>query len=179
MAAPILPAKKKKLPRGVTRRGKSLVVSFALPDGTIERRSMGPCATPEFATEQRAIFRRQVREGTYEPWQKRERQTIFTVTDLWDAYLVDYRNRGGKDDGRLMIAWERLKPHFDKKRVEDVSTGSVNKYIEARRADGVQNGTINRETATLRAMFRHGTRVTPPMVPHIPAFPARLKEPPA
>jgi site-specific recombinase XerD len=64
-----------------------------------------------------------------------------------------------------MIAWERLKLHFDKKRVEDVSTGSVNKYIETRRADGVGPATINRETATLRAMFNHGTRVTPPSLP--------------
>jgi hypothetical protein len=31
-----------KLPRGIHRRGKSLVVSFALTDGTIERRSLGP-----------------------------------------------------------------------------------------------------------------------------------------
>jgi hypothetical protein len=173
--------KKEKLPRGLTYRGSSIIASFALPDGSIARRAVGlkNVTSTQECTRRRLEFVRQVDNGTYEPWQKRERQTIFTVTALWDAYLVDYRNRGGKDDGRLMIAWERLKPHFDKKRVEDVSTGSVNKYIEARRADGVQNGTINRETATLRAMFKHGTRVTPPMVKHIPAFPARLKEPPA
>jgi integrase len=173
--------KKEKLPRGLTYRGSSIIASFALPDGSIARRAVGVknVTSTQECTRRRLEFVRQVDNGTYEPWQKRERQTVFTVTDLWDAYLVDYRNRGGKDDDRLMIAWERLKPHFDKRRVEDVSTGSVNKYIEARRADGVQNGTINRETATLRAMFKHGTRVTPPMVTHIPAFPGRLKEPPA
>src|SRR5580700_1846834 len=172
--------KKEKLPRGVTRRGKSLVVSFALPDGTIERRSMGPCATPKYADEQRNIYRRQVREGTYEPWKARlAAPKKVTVADLWDAYLVDYGNRGGKDDGRLLIAWAHLKPFFETKRVDEVSTGDVNKYIEARRAAGVGNSTINRETTTLRAAFNHGTRVTPPMVTHIPAFPARLKEPPA
>jgi integrase len=53
----------------------------------------------------------------------------------------------------------------------------VNRYIEFRRKEGMQNGTINRETALLRAMFRHGTRVTPPMVDRVPAFPQRLKEP--
>jgi integrase len=166
---------KDKLPRGIRRRGDSLVISFALDDGRIERRSLGMVSIP-FAVEQLGIYKRQVREGAYE--KRQVRQTVFTCADLWDGYLLDYRNRGGKDDGRLKIAWARLKPAFQTKRVEDVSTGSVNKYIEARRADGVQNATINRETATLRAMFNHGTRVTPPMVAHVPAFPARLKEPP-
>jgi integrase len=165
-----------KLPRGIRRRGHSVVVTFALDDGRIERRGLGMVSIP-FAVEQLNIFKRQVREGTYA--KRQVRQTVYTCADLWDAYVVDYRNRGGKDDGRLLIAWARLKPFFERKRVEEVSTGSVNKYIEARRAAGVQNGTINRETATLRAMFNHGTRVTPPMVRHVPAFPARLKEPPA
>jgi integrase len=40
----------------------------------------------------------------------------------------------------------------------------------------VQNATINRELSVLRAMLTHGTRVTPPMVDRVPAFPTRLKE---
>ena len=40
----------------------------------------------------------------------------------------------------------------------------------------MQNGTINREPATLSAMFNHGTRVTPPTADRVPAFPRRLKE---
>ena len=34
-----------KLPRGIHRRGNSLVVSFALADGAIERRSLGLVST--------------------------------------------------------------------------------------------------------------------------------------
>lgn len=121
---------------------------------------------------------RQVELGTYAPPEARVKVTVYTVADLWDTYLREYRNRGGKDDGRLEIAWNHLKPSFEKKRVEEVSTDAVNRYIEARRCDGVQNATINRETALLRAMFHHGTKVTPPMVDRVPAFPARLNENP-
>ena len=168
---------KKKLPRGVTRRGKSLVVSFALPDGTIERRSLGPCATEQFAVEQRALYRRQVREATYQPWQARqEKPKRVTVADLWPLYLRNYANKGKTDAGRLEIAWNHLKPKFETLAVADVSTALIEEYIEARRADGVQNGTINRELATLRAMLIRGTKVTPRMVTMVPAFPERLKE---
>jgi integrase len=173
---------KKKLPRGLTYRDSAVIASFALKDGTIARRRVGivGVTSENECVRRRLQFMKEVDIGTYEaPKPRKEKPKIVTVTRLWDDYLVDYRNRGGRDDDRLGIAWKRLKPHFDKKPVEDVSTGSVNKYIEARRAEGVQNATVNREVATLRAMFRHGTRVTPPTVPHIPAFPARLKEPPA
>jgi integrase len=55
----------------------------------------------------------------------------------------------------------------------------VNAYIASRRGQGVGPGTINRETSLLRSMYHHGTRATPPMVERIPAFPVKLKEPPA
>jgi integrase len=169
--------KKGKLPRGVTRRGKSLVISFALPDGTIERRSMGPCVTPEDAAEQRTIYRRQVRLGEYEPWKAREAAPKkVTVADLWPVYLRNYENKGKTDAGRLKIAWAHLKPMFEAVAVVDVSTMAIEQYVEARRADGVQNGTINRELATLRAMLIRGSKVTPRMVAMVPAFPERLKE---
>jgi integrase len=169
--------KEKKPPRGVRRRGDSLFVIFALKDGTLERRSVGPISIRE-AVEKREIFKRQVRLGTYEKAKPRPpKKTSFVVADLWDGYLLEYRNQGKRDAGRLEIAWNHLKAMFQKMPVEDMTTSAVNQYILSRRAQGIQNGTINRETATLRAMFHHGMRVTPPMVTHLPAFPARLKEP--
>ncbi len=169
--------KKGKLPRGVTRRGKSLVISFALPDGTIERRSMGPCATAEYAAEQRALYRRQVREGTYEPWKARQAAPKkVTVADLWPVYLRNYENKGKTDAGRLEIAWNHLKPKFAALTVANVSTALIEEYIESRRADGVKNATVNRELACLRAMLIRGSKVTPRMVSMVPAFPERLKE---
>lgn len=73
--------KAQKLPRGIRRRGTSVVVSFALQDGIIERRSLGPVSV-SWAKEQREIFRRQVREGAY---QKRQppppKEVPITVAD--------------------------------------------------------------------------------------------------
>jgi integrase len=166
---------KNKLPRGVRRRGTSLVVSLAGPDGRIERRSLGP-VTVQYAQEQRKIFQRQVREGVYEGYKPRVKEIVYTVADLWEIYLRTYRNRGGKDDGRLQIAWAHLKPMFEKKRVEEVSTAQIEEYIAKRQADGMQNATINRECAGLRAAIIRGTKVTPRMVTSLPAFPSRLPE---
>jgi len=168
---------KNKLPRGIRRRGTSLVVSFADPDGRIERRSLGPVSV-QYAQEQRKIFQRQVREGVYQGYRPRVKEIIFTVDDLWQNYLTGYRNRGGKDDGRLLIAWNHLKPMFEKRRVEEVSTALIEQYIAKRQADGMQNATINRECAALRAAFIRGTKVTPRMVVSLPAFPSRLPENP-
>jgi len=121
-----------------------------------------------------ATNRNWLSEGRYT--NRQPRAIVYAVADLWEAYVREYRNQDKKDAGRLEIAWNHLRPMFENKAVEEVSTDLVNQYIETRRAAGIQNGTINRETATVRAMFHHGTRVTPPMVDRMPAFPSRLKE---
>lgn len=140
---------KEKLPRGIRRRGSSLEVSFALPDRTIERRSLGPVSL-KYAVAQRAIWRREVAERRYA--QRQARVKVYTVADLWQLYLTDYRNRRGKDERRWVLAWKHLQPVF------------------------------NRETTLLRAMFNYGRRTTAegrkPIVEHMPAFPHRLKENP-
>jgi integrase len=131
----------------------------------------------QYAKQQRAIFQREVAEGRYIKAKPRsEKKTSFVVADLWEPYLRDYRNRGGRNEGRQEIAWGHLQPMFEKIRVEDVSTDLLNQYIETRRTADAKAGTINREIASLRAVFHHATRVTPPMVDRMPAFPTRLKE---
>jgi len=164
--------------RGIHRRGRRYIVSFALADGKIERRSVGMVSVEE-ARRRRLNWIHEVAMETYQKKQPRKPEpklVVHTVKDLWDAYLVDYRNRGDKDAGRLEIAWMRLEDTFAKCRVADITTNMVKEYIAARQAKGLANGTINREIATLRAMFFHGTKVTPPMVDRLPAFPTRLKE---
>lgn len=47
---------------------------------------------------------------------------------------------------------------FASRPIAEVTTGMVNDYVESRRAQGIQNATINRETSLLQAMFRFGTR---------------------
>jgi integrase len=173
--------REEKLPRGIRRRGRVLVACFALADGTIERRSVG-MKTVQEAARCRLNWMHEVAMGTYE--KKQPRQSAFTVKDLYDAYLVAYKNRSGKDIARIEIAWNNLKESFQHKRVGDVTTNQINKYIE-KRHEGItgkeatlkRNGTVNREVALLRATFNHGKKkISPPMVEEVPAFPTRLKE---
>lgn len=175
----------KKLPRGIHRRGDSLVVSFALADGTIERRSVGPL-TVDQAVEERVMFRRQVRLGTYE---KRKpapppppKEIPLPVAALWPLYVTNYTNGGGRDAGRQEIAWKKLQPTFGALAVDDVTTPIIAGYIKARQEQGVKGGTVNRELSVLQAMFRLGMRSTTtggkPMVDRLPAFPPKLQEGP-
>ena len=93
-----------KLPRGIHRRGKSLVVSFALADGTIERRSLGPVSAG-YAQEQLGIFKRQVREGTYQKRQPRpEPAKEIMCSDLWTAYKKNCETREVKRMHLVVVA---------------------------------------------------------------------------
>src|SRR5215468_10688213 len=101
-----------KLPRGIRRRGDSLVVSFALPDGRIERRSLGPVSV-RYAQEQLGIFKRQVREGIYQKRQPRpEPAKEITCADLWTSYKKNCETREVKRMDRLTLAWKHLEPVF-------------------------------------------------------------------
>lgn len=189
--------RKERLPRGVSRRGDSLVVSFALRDkrcidrqgehvpgcicGKITHRSLGPVSVA-FAKEQLGIFKRQTREGQYE--KKQPRPTSYKVSDLFEPYMIDALNRGLKDEKRWRQAWTlHLEPVFGSLNVEDLTTAKIEAYVAERREesgadpdDRGPNGTINRELTLLRAMLRRAMRVTPPQLSAMPAFPARLKE---
>ena len=126
----------------------------------------------DFAVEQRAIFLRQTREGAYIKRQPR----ACAVTDLFKPYMVDFANRGGRNQRRWHLAWKHLQPVFGQVPVNEVTTARINEYISIRKAIGRSNGTVNRELTLLKAMFRFGAKQTPAMVERLPAFPARLKE---
>jgi integrase len=173
--------KPKKMPRGVYFRGLSICVKFALADGTIERRTIGPASqfSPEDCERKRLNWKQQVAEGTYTgvtPAPMPSPVKIFTIGDLWNVYLTSYKNNEGRDAGRLEIAWNHLKAMFESVAVRDVTTALVAEYIAHRKAAGMSNGTINRETTMLKAMLNLGAKQTPPMVDRLPSFPKRLKE---
>src|SRR2546428_3310704 len=100
---------KERLPRGIRRRGDSLVVSFALADGSIERRSVGDVSI-SYAVEQLGIYKRQVREGCYVPKKPRVKETVYTVGDFWTEYLRAYKLSGRRGGWRQKTAWAHLKP---------------------------------------------------------------------
>jgi len=177
--------RKEVLPRGIHRRDGSLVISFAY-QGKVKYVSLGNCSV-EFARDQLAITKMEIRKGSYVPKAAivptpapEPAPIIYTVKDLWNPYIVDYRNRGGKDEGRQTIAWNNLRPTFEAIPVSNVTTALISEYIASRQLKGIRNGTINRELAILQAMFRLAARSTMkdglPMVRQLPAFPPKLKE---
>lgn len=164
------------LPRGLRIERGSYVAYLTHPVGPPTRRVAGRVGviTAKWAVQQRMIWQRQIAEGTYK---KREvRPVVYKVADLFEPYMLDFVNRGGRDPQRWRGAWKHLEPHFASTAVGNVTTAQINEYIAKRKEAGKANGTINRELTLLRAMFRFGTRVTPPMVTVGPAFPTRLKE---
>ncbi len=98
------------------------------------------------------------------------------VQELADDFLRNYKINGRKSVEHAERRWRRhLEPFFGAARVADVSSRTIEKYIDRRLEQGAKNGTINRELAALKRMFRLGYQATPPKVSHLPNFP-RLQE---
>jgi integrase len=161
-----------KLPRGIHRRGYSLVVSFALADGTIERRSLGPVSAA-YAEEQLGIFKRQVREGSYQKKQPRAVEVApVTCLHAWEKYLADATMNGKRVD-RMRQAWAHLET-FAQIPASDLRPVMLQDYVTRRLAEGATNATVNRELACLRAALRFALRLE--IISSVATFPRHLKE---
>jgi integrase len=167
------------LPRGIRRRGDSLVVAFALADGTIERRALGPVSV-SYAKEQRAIFQRQVREGTYQKKKPRPKEAAHTIADLWEMYLKSYVLAGKKAAWRQEAAWAHLKPQFGSLPPSALTTVRLIGYQTERLAAGASAGTVNRELSALSACLFSAAKMTvengKPLLERVVIFPSKLKE---
>jgi len=64
-----------------------------------------------------------------------------------------------------------LELFFATRRVAEVTSDLVAKYVDQRQLEKAQNATINREMAALKRMFRIGMYSTPPKVLRLPKFP--------
>jgi len=64
-----------------------------------------------------------------------------------------------------------LSTHFKQLRASAVTTDRVKNYVATRREEGAANGTINRELACLKRMFKLALQSTPPKVTRIPHIP--------
>jgi len=97
------------------------------------------------------------------------------VCDLADDFLRDYRIQKRKSVGHAERRWRlHLEPFFGQLRVGAVTITLINKYVETRQKAKAENGTINRELAALKRMFRLGHKAS--KLTFLPAFPSRLKE---
>jgi hypothetical protein len=99
----------------------------------------------------------------------------FTVSDLAEDFLRDYRINGKKSTAHAERRWKlHLEPFFGLCRVGQVTNALIGKYIDARMIEGAKNASINRELAALKRMFRLGHQAQ--KISWLPPFPRKLAE---
>jgi hypothetical protein len=81
-----------------------------------------------------------------------------TFDELADDFLINYRRAGRKSIRRAEQLVKHLRGHFQGGKASQIDTPKVQRYIEARLAEGAANGTLNRELAVLKRMLNLGVR---------------------
>jgi integrase len=106
-------------------------------------------------------------------------RSVVKVSDLAPSILRDYEVNSKKSAGTMGYRLRKhVLPFFGSMPVDDLSTETFNRYIDRRKKDGAQNGTINRELAALKRIVHLARYANPPKVRELPVFPTRLKENP-
>jgi len=93
---------------------------------------------------------------------------------LYDELAEDVRRHYRTSEDRdTQEAEGRLRPLdacFTGRRAAEITTDETTKYVERRQAKGLANGTINRELAMLRHIFRFASEQDPPKVVRVPVI---------
>jgi integrase len=100
-----------------------------------------------------------------------------TMGALFDDLLDDYRINDKSIDWAEIVV-KHLRPFLGKVPISRFSTEHVQRYISHRQAEGVSNGTINREFTLLRRSLNLGRMTTPPKVTRVPRIPRLAEAPP-
>jgi integrase len=97
---PIPKAKKEVLPRGIRRRGPSLVAYLTFPDGSFELRTIGR-VTLKRAKRVRELWQQEIEEGKYV--KPKPRTDLVLLSDICDRALDYYKN--------YTRGWDRISGH--------------------------------------------------------------------
>ena len=81
-----------------------------------------------------------------------------TFEELALVYLDTCKAKGLRDLGFAARCVERLRDHFGGWRIVHITWDAIMGYVTARQTQGYANGTINRDLACLRRMFRLGKK---------------------
>ena len=87
-----------------------------------------------------------------------------TVSELLDDVLRDYRLNQKDFKSAEQVVRLHLRPTFGTMAAARVATSDLQRYTEARLADGAAPATVNRSLALLRRAFNLGRKASPPKV---------------
>jgi hypothetical protein len=81
-----------------------------------------------------------------------------TVGEVFLAYHQDRLQAGKPAETRILDAWKKLGPHFEKLMPNQINEEICRPYMQERRAAGISDGTIHTELGYLRAALHFGHR---------------------
>jgi integrase len=142
---------KEQLPRGIRRRGHSLIVFITHPDGRSERRSLGN-VTLKFAKEQRSIWQREIAEGRYVKKVPRTERPLYSViADKALEHAKNYKRCHDADQSRI----ELMKLWWGDRLADSITTEEIDaKLLETRKARNWTETTSNEYRITLLRVFK-------------------------
>jgi len=101
-----------KLPRGIRRRGSSLVIYLTHPDGHAERRSLGNVSL-KTAIREREVEQRKIEEGRYVKPVPRVNRVLFSgIVDAALEHAKNYKRCWNADSvrGKVLKTWWGVRP---------------------------------------------------------------------
>ncbi|MDQ6891534.1 MAG: tyrosine-type recombinase/integrase [Acidobacteriota bacterium] len=167
--------------KGEGRRTWSLAYMGPRPDGTWGeiRQSAGTEDEPEARRqlEQRVREARNHRDGIASFEDPGARKILCGA--LLDGLETYWEEKGIKGWDRARYRVAELRRFFGSRKAAGVDIRAIRKFIAKRRADGLSNSSINRETEILRKAFREAVRERRLPASMMPSFPQQLPGGPA